>query len=39
LKAIVRKVLKLEDIESIRETCIQIRSGKGGISKVVVEIC
>lgn len=39
LKAVVGKVLKLEDIEGIRETCVQIRSGNGGIGKVVVEIC
>lgn len=38
LKAVVGKVLKLEDVDELRETCVQILSGKGGLGKVVVEI-
>jgi hypothetical protein len=39
LRAVVGKVLKLENIEDLRETCVQMMSGKGGLGKVVVAIC
>jgi len=38
LTPVVGKTVKLEDIETLREVCTQIASGKGGIGKVVVEI-
>jgi NADPH:quinone reductase-like Zn-dependent oxidoreductase len=38
LKAVVGKVIKLEDVSELREACIQLLSGKGGLGKVVVEI-
>jgi NADPH:quinone reductase-like Zn-dependent oxidoreductase len=38
LKPIVGKMLKLKDIQGLREVCTQIGSKKGAIGKVVVEI-
>jgi len=38
IKAVVGKVLKLEDIEAIKEACLLIQSSKGGFGKLVVEI-
>jgi hypothetical protein len=38
LKAVVGKVIKLENVGELREACIQLLSGKGGLGKVVVKI-
>lgn len=41
LRSVVGQVIKLEDIEKIREVCEQMVGckGKGGLGKVVVEVC
>ena len=38
LRPVVRKTLKLEDIEGVRAVYARIATGKGEIGKVVVEI-
>jgi hypothetical protein len=39
LQAVVGNVLKLEKVDELRETWVQILRGKCGLRKVMVEIC
>ncbi|VUC32860.1 unnamed protein product [Clonostachys rosea] len=38
IKPVVGKVAKFEDIKAVREGCLEIASGKGGIGKFVIDL-
>ena len=38
IKPVVGKVLKFANLEGIREECIRMKNGKGGVGKVVIDI-
>ena len=38
IKPVVGKVLEFKDLEGIREECMRMSEGKGGVGKVVIEI-
>ena len=38
VRSVVGKVVKLSDLQGIKDACTQIASGKGGIGKVIVKI-
>ena len=38
IKPVVGKVLKFSNLEGIKEECMRIMKGKGGVGKVVIEI-